>query len=548
MVSQIQATMSSIAVNAYKLTPSQTYLTLTGVEQAGTTPQSLHIIAVIDVSGSMADEGKLENVKRSLQFMLPMLNARDLVSIVTFSNESRIICQAVPMNPDGIATVERHLLRIVPMGGTNLGAGILSAMDICASSSNSHKPCVILLTDGEVNVGMKENPQLLRLLSTFNRAYPTLSLYSVGYGLQHNTDLLSSMATEVSGAYSIVQNLEQVATVFGDMLGGLASLVAQNVEVMIHSHGKVESKFRTTSSAANMHIHIGDLYAGSEQSLIVEDHGDIVVRYLDSATGAIALADVIHHRETDSSVQVKATGFRLRLATSDLMTKIAQGTVVLAEVTDLIAQLEAEQANHAWIGGMIMELQGTANQLRHGGLSRQTTAAAANQSAWLAMGRGVTMMSQAPDDYADVFSTPAQRMVSGGLSRAVSGPAPDVHPVGGSAVPQLRIPLTPLPDLNSLPPFPIPPPPPQPLLRRQNAVDYGISPFGTVTATEIPASLAPIPLTRETGETIGADNVARVLQFSGLMDDDTSGLMDDELPTDVEQEAASVYSDGPDSP
>jgi uncharacterized protein YegL len=529
--------MSSIAVNAYKLTPSQTYLTITGVEQAGTTPQSLHIIAVIDVSGSMAEQGRLENVKRSLQFMLPMLNARDLVSIVTFSNESHINCQAVPMNPDGIATVERHLIRIGAIGGTNLGAGILSAMDVCATNPNSHKPCVILLTDGEVNVGMKENPQLLRLLTTFSRAYNTLSLYSIGYGLQHNTELMSAMATEVSGAYSIVQNLEQVATVFGDMLGGLASVVAQNLEVMIHSHGKVESKFRTTSSASNMHIHIGDLYAGSEQSLIVEDHGDIVVRYLDSATGAMTFADVVHHRETDPSVQVKATGFRLRLATSDLMTKIAQGTVALSEVTDLIGHLEAEQANHPWIGGMIMELQSTANQLRHGGLSRHTTAAAANQSAWLAMGRGVTMMSEGSEDYADAFSTPAQRMVSGGLSRAVSGPAQgrlpaQGGPAGGSPPPVRLSRAMALPDLNGLPPFP--PPPPQPLLRRQNAVADGISPFGTVTATEIPPSLAPIPLTRETGEQIGEDPIARVIRFSGLMDD--------------EQETASVYSDGPDSP
>jgi hypothetical protein len=165
---------------------------------------------------------------------------------------------------------------------------------------------------------------------------------------------------------------------------------------------------------------------------------------------------------------------------------------------------------------MIHELEGTANQLRHGGLSRQTTAAAANQSAWLAMGRGVTMMTQeASDGYADVFSTPAQRMVSGGLSRAVSGPAPDVHPVGGSP-PVGRA----LPDLNSLPPFPIPPPPiDRPILRRQMAVADGYSPFGT---TEIPPSLAPIPLTRETGAIIGADNVARVLRFSGLMEDEAS--------------------------
>jgi hypothetical protein len=538
----------SVNVNAYKLTPSQTLLTLRGNEVAEQIPQALHIIAVIDVSGSMEEEGRLENVKRSLQFMFPMLNARDLVSIVTFNSDSQIVCQAVHMNPDGIATMERHLIRIAAAGGTNLGAGILSAMDICASNPNSHKPCVLLLTDGEVNTGMRESPQLLRLLGTFHRAYPTLSLYSVGYGLQHNTALMSSMATEVSGAYSIVQNLEQVATVFGDMLGGLASIAAQNLEVMIHSHGKMESKFRTTSSATHMHIHIGDLYAGAEQSLIVEDHGDIVVRYFNSAVGEIQLADITHHRETDGSIVTQATGLRLRLATSNLMTKISEGTVTLADVTELLTRLEAEQANHAWIGPMILELQGTANQLRHGGLSRQVTAAAANQSAWLAMGRGVTMMSQAPEDYADVFSTPAQRMVSGGLSRAVSGPAPTtgagfhgVPPPGGSAmhiptvIPRLNIPESPnqivIPDLNSFPPFPgtIPPPPPAPpRLVRQHAVSDGI-----------PSLLAPIPLTRETGEQLQDPFLSRVLNFSGIMEDEV---------TDPGSQASSIYDEQPDSP
>ncbi len=542
----------SVNVNAYKLTPTQTLLTLQGGEPTGAhQSQPLHIIAVIDVSGSMAEEGRLENVKRSLQFMLPMLTARDLVSIVTFNGDSQINCQAVAMNPDGIATVERNLIRIAAAGGTNLGAGILSAMDICAANPNSHKPCVLLLTDGEVNTGMRESPQLLRLLSTFHRAYPNLSLYSIGYGLQHNTALMSAMATEVSGAYSIVQNLEQVATVFGDMLGGLASIVAQNLEVMIHSHGKVESKFRTTSSATHMHIHLGDLYAGSEQSLIVEDHGDIVVRYFNCAAGEIQLADVVHHRETDGSIVTQAIGLRLRLATSDLMTKIAQGTVTLADVTELIARLEAEQSNHAWIGPMLLELQGTAEQLRRGGLSRQVTAAAANQSAWLAMGRGVTMMSQAPEDYADVFSTPAQRMVSGGLVRAVTGP------IGGSAVPppaghnvlNLAAPFPGhLPDLNHLGPFDalqalistsnsninaIPPPPTTPpRLVRQRAVIHD-------PTYDIPASLAPIPLTRETGEQLQDPFLARVLNFSGLMEDEI---------TEPTSQASSVYDEQPDSP
>ena len=61
-------------VEAFKITPTSTFVKVRGLQtEAPHIP--LHIIAVIDVSGSMEINNRLTNVKRSLQHVVPLMSA-----------------------------------------------------------------------------------------------------------------------------------------------------------------------------------------------------------------------------------------------------------------------------------------------------------------------------------------------------------------------------------------------------------------------------------------------------------------------------------------
>ena len=125
--------------------------------------------------------------------------------------------------------------------------------------------------------------------------------------------------------------------------------------------------------------------------------------------------------------------FMLKQNMAALMNRIATGAIAHAdlrnEISAAIDQLRPYEATEPWVSVMMTNFE---RQIRLIGLqgaafaSRGISGIAANNAAVLATNRGITMMSQDVDDMnahtsADMFSTPAQRHVSGGLVRGVSG-------------------------------------------------------------------------------------------------------------------------------
>ena len=118
-----------------------------------TTRQSVHIIMLVDTSGSMEDNGKLESVKKSLRFMLSLLSAEDRLSLITFDNDATLILDKVV--PDA-ANLDATLYKINMLhvdGSTNMSAGLLEARSVIESVNSGRKQGIILLTDGHANVG-----------------------------------------------------------------------------------------------------------------------------------------------------------------------------------------------------------------------------------------------------------------------------------------------------------------------------------------------------------------------------------------------------------
>jgi hypothetical protein len=444
----------------YTISTTSQFLKVRG----GAAPQAsmpLHIIALIDTSGSMELEGRLDNVKRSLHFMFPMLGSADLVSLISFDEFSQIHITGQQMTADGLMRCQQALTALQYGTATNMSAGLANVRTCLAANPSTHKPALMLLTDGEVNKGIREVASLTNMVRELRVVNPLLTVFATGYGLQHNATLLTEIATEGNGSYTIVQNQEHVAAVFGDILGGLLSCAAQNVEVVLPESAQPQSRFRIITSGGLKRVQMGDIYAETEQVLIINSNpGPTAIHYLtpNGEVKEVALVD----EEAPESVQQEFTATSVRLKVADVL---AAGRGASSEtISAVLEEIRALAVQPAWAEIVIAELAALlappaiapfplfgAVGIMPSGPALGPTVSGAQQAAVLRMGRGLISQTVTygaveddplntafiadlsgdpsavpppplgPPGLSQCFSSPTQRQVTGQLRQISSG-------------------------------------------------------------------------------------------------------------------------------
>ena len=133
------------------------HISLRGGMTAARLPAS--IVVVVDVSGSMQDEDKIGAVRHALARFVETLDPADRLAIVTFSDDAH-----VALSPTSVAASRETILAAVgnltAYGGTNLGAGLSTAIAIAASMRHGNVPRIVLLSDGVATVG-ETRPEIL---------------------------------------------------------------------------------------------------------------------------------------------------------------------------------------------------------------------------------------------------------------------------------------------------------------------------------------------------------------------------------------------------
>jgi len=117
--------------------------------------ESVRIVTVIDVSASMND-GKLDLVKASIQFILDQLTPRDSLGIVKFGSDVETVLDLSLMDEIGKLKAKNALDNIRASGCTNLSGGLLEGLSMIQKSliKTPKRHTLMLFTDGIANRGM----------------------------------------------------------------------------------------------------------------------------------------------------------------------------------------------------------------------------------------------------------------------------------------------------------------------------------------------------------------------------------------------------------
>ena len=309
----------------------------------------LNLALVLDRSGSMGDEGKMDHVRQAAHMLVNRLGPHDRLTIVTYNH--RVEVPIATRRVGDRQLFHRVIDGLYPDGRTYLSGGLEEGFrQVRKYRKKGYVSRVILLSDGLANIGVTDFRQLSQRASAMYESGVAVSTFGMGYDFDEN--LLASMATGGGGSYYYISRPGDILAALNKEFDLTATTVASGVEIIIRpmegcrfqsvpGHGWK----REEGSAV---IGLGDLSAGEMRTLMAQlevptgslgdqDVADITLRYRDPVTGKGAILDrrtvvlsvvddpSVHRENMDIKVQEKKAVIESNVLLNEAARKVDEG-------------------------------------------------------------------------------------------------------------------------------------------------------------------------------------------------------------------------------
>jgi Ca-activated chloride channel family protein len=199
-----------------------------------------NLVFLVDVSGSMEPENKLPLVKECLRLLNDQLGPDDSVAIAVYAGASG--CVLEPTHDK--EKVRTALSKLESGGSTNGAAGIQLAYDLAQRAfKKGGSNRVILCTDGDFNVGMTDQSQLVSMIEGKAKTGIFLSVLGFGYGnLKDST--LEKLADKGNGYYGYIDSIGEGRRLFVEQLAGTLCTIAKDVKIQVEFNPSQVGSYR----------------------------------------------------------------------------------------------------------------------------------------------------------------------------------------------------------------------------------------------------------------------------------------------------------------
>jgi Ca-activated chloride channel homolog len=195
---------------------------------------------VVDVSGSMNQENRLELVKQALGLLLGQLRPSDRVGLVIYGSTGQVLLEPTSDHE----AIKQAIARLAPGGSTNAEEGLTLGYDVAgrffrAGAINR----IILCTDGVANVGRTGPDSILERIG--REARRGIELTALGFGMgNYNDALLEQLADKGDGRYAYIDDLKEARRVFVEELTGTLQTIARDAKAQVDFNPAVVSRWR----------------------------------------------------------------------------------------------------------------------------------------------------------------------------------------------------------------------------------------------------------------------------------------------------------------
>ena len=190
-----------------------------------------NLVFLLDVSGSMTRPERLPLVKQAMRLLVEKLTENDRVAIVVYAGASGL---ALPSTTGNHKEQILEALENLQAGGSTNGAeGIQLAYKIAADTFiKGGVNRVILATDGDFNVGVTSQGDLIRMIE--EKAHSGVFLSVLGVGADNLKDsTMQKLADKGNGNYAYLDSLDEARKVLVQQMNGTLVTIAKDVKVQV---------------------------------------------------------------------------------------------------------------------------------------------------------------------------------------------------------------------------------------------------------------------------------------------------------------------------
>ncbi|MBI9050845.1 MAG: von Willebrand factor type A domain-containing protein [Anaerolineaceae bacterium] len=197
---------------------------------------------VIDVSGSMKMDNRLDLVKDSLELLVDQLDRFDSVAIVVYGSRSYTVLE--PTRGDDYNTIMRAINKLKSGGSTNVEDGLrIGYKEAMHAYDQDATNRVILCSDGVANTGETAWNALLNDIHGY--VDQGITMTSMGFGMgNYNDVLMEQLADNGNGNYYYIDTLDESKELFVENLTSTLQVIAMDAKIQIDFNPDVVSYYR----------------------------------------------------------------------------------------------------------------------------------------------------------------------------------------------------------------------------------------------------------------------------------------------------------------
>lgn len=246
-------------------------LRVTGKQSNSSDRKRMNLVLVIDRSGSMSSENKLEQVKTSAVEILNNLNPSDRLAIVTYDDSINTILTSTTVEDKNY--IRELIYGLRPGGSTNLSGGMMAGF---AEAQRNFKDDsvnrIVLLSDGLANVGIVDPTEIANQAKRIREN--KISVSAMGVGIDYNENLMASIADYSGGNYYYINQETSMASVFQKELNLMQNLIGTNAKATFDLNRGVEvidiAGYKWEQSGRKLTIQVPDVYSGETKRIMVQ--------------------------------------------------------------------------------------------------------------------------------------------------------------------------------------------------------------------------------------------------------------------------------------
>ncbi|MBL0219690.1 MAG: von Willebrand factor type A domain-containing protein [Myxococcales bacterium] len=236
-----------------------------------------NLVFLVDVSGSMQSPDKLELAKKALRTLTSNLGEGDTVALVTYAGNTRVVLK--PTGMEDKAKILSALDDLTAGGSTGMASGLDLAY---AQAMQGLRPGaisrVIVLSDGDANVGAHTHDEMLKIIS--GRAKEGVTLSTIGFGTGNYKDsLMEQLADKGNGNSFYIDSIDEATKVFQTDLTATLEVVAKDAKFQVDFDSKLVSRYRLVgyenrdiadNDFRNDKVDAGEIGAGHQVTALYE--------------------------------------------------------------------------------------------------------------------------------------------------------------------------------------------------------------------------------------------------------------------------------------